>query len=232
MIDHFSFHGLTYITDKRNNYVRRTIWLFITVAAFTYAMEKVYESTVNYLSYPFNTARMRIYVNEINFPAVSFCNLNEFYFSKMNGTKVDQSILNPKNPENITGEEYNNITLGAKLRLNEMIVDCEFHGKKCSHLNFTEFNMMQGELCFTFNSGKPPHTLLKVNGVGMTRSLKLTINVQHYDYYRDEMDGGIHLMLHGQDEKPIKMRGLIIPPGYTTYIQVEKKTVRLLLIRI
>ena len=224
MIDNSSFHGLSYIFDKRHS-VRRLIWFFITVAAFSYAMQKVYESTMNYLSYPFNTARMRIYVNQINFPAVSFCNLNDMRFSLMNGTKVDDAILNPHKNEFISGEEYINVTLGARHNLQEMLVDCDFDGEGCSHQNFTEFNWMQGERCFTFNSGKSPHNLLKVKGAGMYRSLKLTINVQHYEYYRDEMDGGIHLILHGQDETPVKMRGLIIPPGFTTYIQVEKKTV-------
>ena len=168
---------------------------------------------------------MRMYVNQLDFPAVSFCNLNEMRFSAMYGTKLDEAIMNREEPDFFSGEEYRNVSLGARHNLQEMLVDCEFDGKKCSEQNFTEFNWMQGERCFTFNSGKFPHTLLKVNGVGMTRSLKLTINVQHYEYYRDEMDGGIHLILHGQDETPIKMRGPIIAPGFTTYVQVEKKTV-------
>ena len=225
MIDHTSFHGLNYIVDKENHFFRRTIWFLITIVAFSYAVEKVYESTVNYFSYPFSTARMRIYVNEINFPAVSFCNFNEFRFSKMNGTKVDDAILNPEKQSMVSGEEYINVTLGARFNLQEMLVDCEFDGKYCSELNFTEFNWMQGERCFTFNSGKSPHTLLKVGGAGMKRSLKLTINVLHYEYYRDEMDAGIHMIIHGQEDTPLKMRGPTLSPGFTTYVQVEKKMV-------
>ncbi|NP_001296667.1 acid-sensing ion channel 1-like [Hydra vulgaris] len=227
LIKNVSFHGLSYVADKRNNYFRRAIWFLITVGAFIYAVEKVYESTVNYFSYPFKTARMKIYVNELNFPAVSFCNLNDFLFSKLNGTKLDESILYPDDPEknNVSEIEISNITSDATIRLDQMLVDCEFEGKKCTHENFTDFWTMQGELCFTFNSGKNSHSLLKVSGVGVLRSLKLTINVQHYEYYRDEMAGGIHLMIHGQDEEPVKMQGQIVSPGYSFYVKVEKKTI-------
>ncbi|NP_001296594.1 acid-sensing ion channel 1-like isoform X1 [Hydra vulgaris] len=224
MIDNSSFHGLSYIFDKRHS-VRRTIWFFITIAAFAYAMQKVYESTMNYFSYPFYTVRMRMYVNQIDFPAISFCNLNDIKFSAMNGTIVDDAVVTQNHEANITGEEYRSYNQAARHTLNEMLVDCDFEGKKCSHKNFTEFSWMQGESCFTFNSGKPPHTLLKVKGAGINRSLKLTINVQHYDYYRDKMDSGIRLILHGQDETPVKMSGLTVPPGFTTYIQIEKKTI-------
>ena len=60
----------------------------------------------------------------------------------------------------------------------------------------------------------------------------LTINVQHYDYYRDRSVSGIHLILHGHDETPVRIRGPMIPPGFTTYIQVEKKKVHSFFIRI
>ncbi|NP_001296656.1 acid-sensing ion channel 1-like [Hydra vulgaris] len=222
--ENISIHGLSHVFDKRENFICRTVWLLITIAAFGYAVQKVYESTLNYFSYPFSTARMKIHVNQMDFPAVSFCNLNDFRYSATKGTKLDKAILS-NDKKSISGEEYLNITLKARHKIEEMLVDCEFDGNKCSVHNFTEFNWNQGELCFTFNSGKFPHSLLKVNGVGMKRSLVLTINVQHYEYYGDELDAGIHLILHDQEETPIKKRGPVIPPGFTTYIQVEKKTI-------
>lgn len=58
LIENSSLHGLSYIFDTRHS-VRRVIWFIITVIAFGYSMHKVYQSTVNYFDYPFNTARMR-----------------------------------------------------------------------------------------------------------------------------------------------------------------------------
>ena len=223
LIENSSLHGLSYIFDKRHP-IRRVVWFFITVSAFIYSMLKVYESTVNHFSYPFNTARMRQYVNEIEFPAVSFCNINDLRMSVLNGTAVDNAILHNR-PGNVTAEEYQRIFKSAAHDINEMLVDCEFDGQKCFKDNFTFFNWKQGDRCFTFNSGKVGHKLLKLDGSGVERSLSLTINVQHYDYYRDRMVSGIHLILHGQDETPVRIRGPMISPGYTTYIQIGKKKV-------
>ncbi|XP_057307360.1 acid-sensing ion channel 1C-like [Hydractinia symbiolongicarpus] len=223
-IENSSLHGLSYIFDKRHS-VRRIIWFVITVAAFGYSMQKVYESTVNFLDYPFNTARMRQYVDEIEFPAVSFCNLNDMRMSVLNGTMVDEAILDHSKAKNVTAEVYRNVTRGAAHLLEEMLVDCTFNGMKCSHENFTFFYWKQGDQCFTFNSGQKGHPVLSVTGTGIERSLTMTINLQHYDYYRDRLISGIHLLLHGQDETPVRIRGPMISPGYTTYIQVEKKQI-------
>jgi len=197
LIDTTSFHGICYIFDKRHP-VRRVIWFLITVSAFIYSMLKVYESTVNHFSYPFI----------------------------LNGTKVDNAILT-NNPGNVSADVYRNVTRSAAHEIHEMLVDCEFDGRKCSSDNFTEFHWKQGDRCFTFNSGKPGHPLLKVTGPGTKKSLSLTINLQHYDYYRGGLVSGIHLILHGQDETPVRMRGAMLSPGFTTFIQVEKKKVSL-----
>lgn len=224
LIENSSLHGLSYIFDKRHP-VRRVIWFLITVFAFIYAMLKVYESTMNFLAFPINTARMRQYVDEIEFPAVSFCNVNDMRMSVLNGTMVDAAILDQSKTHLVTAEEYLNVTRGAAHSLDEMLIDCEFNGQKCTKDNFTVFNWMQGDRCFTFNSGKDGHEILSLSGTGVERSFSLTINLQHYDYYRDGMVAGIHLILHGQDDTPVRMRGPMISPGYTTYIQVEKKKV-------
>lgn len=73
--------------------------------------------------------------------------------------------------------------------------------------------------------GAQGHKVLSVQGTGIHRSLMLTLNVQHHDYYRDRSVSGIHLILHGHDETPVRIRGPMIPPGFSTYIQVEKKKI-------
>ena len=167
---------------------------------------------------------MRQYVDDLEFPAVSFCNINDMRMSVLNGTNVDIAILT-NNPGNVSAEEYRSTTRSAAHDITEMLVDCNFNGQKCTAKNFTEFFWKQGDRCFTFNSGKQG-PVLKVKGTGVERSLTLTINLQHFDYYRDSMVSGIHLILHGQDETPVKIRGPMISPGYTSFIKVEKKKVR------
>ena len=223
-----SLHGVPYILNSNNSSFRRLIWLIITIAAFTYSVQKVYESTVNYLQYPFSTAHTRRFVDKLEFPAVSFCNLNDIRMSIVENTKFDEALMSHK-LDNVSQAEYRNYTLDAAHRLDEMLVDCEFKGRKCSSKNFTQFYWNQGDRCFSFNSGKSGHDLLYVNGTGVGRSLSLTINIQHYEYYRDRLIAGIHLILHGHNETPVRLRGLMVPPGYTSYVEVEKKKVTLII---
>ena len=226
-IDSSSFHGVSYIFDMGHS-IQRTVWFFITITSCIYAMQKVYESTVNYFDYPFNTIRMRQYVGEMKFPAVSFCNLNDMRMSILNGTLVDKAILDEYSTgksENVSSEQYKNATRFAAHILEEMLIDCEFNGEKCSGKNFSIFHWKQGDKCYTFNSGKPGYRNISVRGAGLKRSLTLTINLQHYDYYRNVMSSGVHLILHGQDETPVRIIGSIISPGYATYIQVVKEKV-------
>ena len=76
----------------------------------------MYQSTVNYLDYPFNTARMRRYVDDIEFPAVSFCNLNDMRLSVLEGTLVDAAILDHNLIANVSGDLYRNVTREAAHR--------------------------------------------------------------------------------------------------------------------
>ena len=229
MIDNSSFHGLGHIFDKKRP-LCRTIWFVITVAALGYSIHKVYESTVNYFDYPFHTAIMRKYVDKIDFPAVSFCNLNDMRLSIINGTSLDAQLLNITTDNitdiNITREDPLTFPKKAAHRIEEMLVDCKFNGEQCSSLNFSKFYWWQGDTCFTFNSGKQNNSRIHyVSGSGVKKSLILTINIQHYDYYRDRMNAGVRLILHGQDATPVKMNGAMISPGYTAHVKVEKRKV-------
>ena len=181
-IHHCNIHGLSYIIDNRHP-IRRILWFFITVLAFGYSMEKVYESTVHYLEYPFSTSRRRQHVDELKFPAVSFCNMNDMRFSVMNGTMVDKAIFNQSISHSVTVDDYS-ISRTAQHTLPDMLVECIFDGQECSTKNFTEFSWKNGDRCFTFNSGKPGHHVRSVSGMGVHRSLLLTVNIQHYEYYR------------------------------------------------
>ncbi|NP_001296668.1 acid-sensing ion channel 5-like [Hydra vulgaris] len=215
-----SFHGINYICDSTYK-VRRIIWIVVTLTAMLYAMREVYESTRKYLNYPVSTVRMKIYVDDLEFPAVSLCNLNDVRMSIVNGTSFDNALID-QNAQNISADDALMIAREARHNLEDMLLECKFNGRSCSAKNFSEFNWMQGDRCFTINSGKPGHSRLSVKGTGIKRNLELILNLQHYEYYRDEMESGIHFILHSQEETPVRMRGPIVSPGFTTYFRINK----------
>lgn len=114
----------------------------------------------------------------------------------------------------------------AAHRLDEMILECKWQkDSKCDHRNFTEFKNADGDVCFTFNSGKNSSALL-TSSTGEDKGLRLLIDVQHYDYYFAVESAGFKVILHDQDETPVKMQGLAVSPGFTTYMELKKKKVR------
>ena len=74
-------------------------------------------------------------------------------------------------------------------------------------------------------SGKDGHDRLSVTGSGAQRSLMLTINIEHYDFYRDREPGGLFLIVHGQDQTPVKIQPTFVPPGFSTHIKVDKRRI-------
>ena len=188
-------------------------------------MQKLYESTTHFFSYPFSTTTTIKYEEEMLFPAVSLCNLNDMRMSVMNGTKLHKAIVNRGNILALDGKEYTETLRKANHRLEDMLKVCNIEGKPCYVKNFTQFNHNQGDRCFTFNSGHPGHKLIKVNNTGLKHSLEMVIDIEHHDYYPDTQHSGIHLILHGQDETPVKMQGIMLSTGFATYIKVTKRKV-------
>lgn len=161
------------------------------------------------------------------FPAVSICNLNDMKLSKMEGTKLHKAIQERKSVLSLDGKEYTDTMRNANHRLEDMLDECTIQNKACTVQNFTQFSHNQGDRCFTFNSGHPGHPSIRVNNTGLKNSLEITVNIEHYDYYPDTRHSGLHLILHGQDETPVKMQGVMLSPGFVTYIKVKKRKVEI-----
>lgn len=53
----------------------------------------------------------------------------------------------------------------------------------------------------------------------------MTINIEHYEYYEDTTDAGIRLIIHDENETPVRFRGLSLAPGFTTNVEVTKQKV-------
>ena len=225
LVSNSTLHGLHFCFDKQH-FFRRIFWTLLILVALGLLVQKLYESTTYFFSYPFSTTTTVKYVNQMVFPAVSICNLNDFRLSVMNGTKLHKAIQERGNILALDGKEYTDTIRKANHRLEDMLQGCIMNNKVCSHKNFTQFFHNQGDRCFTFNSGMDEQPLITVNNTGLSQALTFLINIEHHDYYVDSQHSGIHLILHGQDETPVKMQGVILSPGFVSYIEIKKRKVR------
>ena len=230
LISNSTLHGLHYCFEKKHP-LRRIFWTVLLLIALGLLVQKLYESTKQFFDYPFSTTTTIKYVNNMNFPAISFCNLNDMRLSVMNGTRLDDAIKKRMHPSQagISGDEYTSTLRNANHRIQDMLVSCKFGNKPCSVDEFNEFKHKQGDRCFTFNSGKGQNKnngkILTINNTGVGHALELVINVEHHDYYRDSEKAGIHLIVHAQDETPVKTQGVILSPGFVTYAEIRKRRV-------
>ena len=229
-LDSCTLHGFHYcFTDKP---IRRVIWTLLLLGAFALFFEKCTDSFMNFFQYPFTTTTLLVYEDKLRFPAISVCNYNDARLSKMNGTLMERLFVGKQIlgqnvshlQSQITGELMKKTLSNAAHRLEDMVVDCKWNEQPCNYGNFTEFKNAAGDVCYTFNSGKNS-SVASVTNVGENAGLKLVINVQHYEYYYDVVNAGFKVILHDQDETPVKMQGLSVAPGFTTYMELRKKKV-------
>ena len=117
-------------------------------------LQKLHESTVKFFDHPFTTTTTISYIDEIDFPAISICNLNDFRMSKMHQTKLHK-LLQEKGKslvDKISGEEYAATIKGANHNIHDMLFDCSIYDKeitetsrKCNSKNFSVFYQTQGQ---------------------------------------------------------------------------------------
>ena len=219
-----TLHGLRHCFDKKS-YLRRAIWTVLLLTAVGLFVQKVYESTMHYFSFPFSTMKTVQYQDSMQFPAVSLCNLNDMRHSVMNGTKLDKILKHDEQNVSLSGDEYRNTIRRANHKLKDMLYKCSILDQECSADDFIDFNKDQGDRCFTFNHGSFGQPILYFNKTGPNHALELTINIEEHEYYVQSDYSGIQLILHGQDETPVKMQGVILSPGFSTYVQVKKRKV-------
>lgn len=230
-----TLHGFHYCFSG-NPPLRRLVWIVLLLGAFSLFFEKCSESINSYFQYPFTTTTLLVYNDSLPFPAISLCNRNDARMSRINGTLMDRVFrarqgMKGSNPEdgklqvNITGAVMNSTLANAKHELQDMIKECSWQKDvPCSSANFTEFKTADGDFCYTFNSGQNG-VKLRTSEVGAKNGLRLLIDIQHHEYYYDVKSAGFSVILHDQEETPVKLQGIYVPPGFATYLELKRQKV-------
>eukprot|EP00794_Sanderia_malayensis_P005607 gene5607-6297_t len=227
MVRHSTFHGLQFCFKKEHP-LRRLFWIVLLLLCNGLLLQKMFESTRHYLSFPFSTTKTVVFEKALEFPAVSLCNLNDMRHSQMIGTKLHEMIKRRDYnfSGQLSGDEYQRTIRTANHKLENMLYDCRMDGRKCTSKDFTLFYHKQGDKCYTFNSGQSGYKVIKVNKLGLQHALELTINIEFWDYYDDAVQSGVHLILHGQEETPVQMQGIVASPGFITYVELKKQKIK------
>uniref|UniRef100_A0A3B3VNU2 Uncharacterized protein n=1 Tax=Poecilia latipinna TaxID=48699 RepID=A0A3B3VNU2_9TELE len=159
-----TLHGMSHIFAYGHMTFRRFLWTISFLGSLSLLMLVCMDRVSYYLEYPHVTKLDEVAATNLTFPAVTFCNLNEFRFSKI--TKNDlyhvgellallnnnHQIANPhlaeaevlavlKEKANFQNFKPNFDMLDFVKRtshdIEEMLLDCKYRGKDCGPENFT-----------------------------------------------------------------------------------------------
>lgn len=160
-----TLHGMSHIFAYGHMTFRRFLWTLSFLGSLCLLMLVCMDRVLYYLEYPHVTKLDEVAATNLTFPAVTFCNLNEFRFSKITRNDLyhvgellallnnNYQIANPHlaDPEVLAAlkEKANFQTFKPKLfnmtdfynrtghDINDMLLQCTFRGEDCYPLNFS-----------------------------------------------------------------------------------------------
>ena len=222
LVANSTLHGLHYCFD-RQFWIRRICWSVLILIALAVVIQQFYVGADHYFKYPFFMVTTTKHARQFVFPAVTICNMNNFRYSAINGTWLNDYYMGAQPYNDSTFEnEYRKATQEATHQIKTMLKSCSMMNLPCSFKNFTQYPETS---CFTFNSGSHGHPLITLDATEGLKWLDLVIDVEHDDYYQFTEEFGIGLFLHGQGDFPFAMRRILLSPGFSNHILLKRRKV-------
>ncbi|XP_072049117.1 acid-sensing ion channel 1B-like [Amphiura filiformis] len=245
-----SLHGIARIFQSAG-VILKLIWSVIFLTAFGLFIWQFSERITAYLKFDYNTLVEVEHRSKLTFPAVTICNFNRFYSSRIAEeyqTQLDKvfgfadtlnyyyaySSYSENQPE--SWEDFNSdfdfelFGEQSGFRLNDSLLRCDWKGKKdsCSADNFTAIFIPDYGVCYQFNTDDKDENRLRQTLPGAGNGLSILLDIKQEDYTETFKQGhheaGLKFVVHDwHDLALVATLGLAIPPGFHTYAAVRKK---------
>lgn len=204
-----TLHGLTHIFTYERFGVKRLLWLLLFLGSFSLLLCVCVDRVRYYFAYPHVTKLDEVSVPRMVFPAITFCNLNEFRFSRVTRNdlyhagellallnnryeiqdphlaeeSVLESLQDKANFRNFKPKPFNMREFFDRTGhdIKEMLLYCRYRGETCSAEDFKVIFTRYGK-CYTFNSGLDGKPLLVTMKGGTGNGLELMLDIQQDEY--------------------------------------------------
>ncbi|KAG5279492.1 hypothetical protein AALO_G00078360 [Alosa alosa] len=203
-----TLHGISHIFSYDRISIKRCLWLLFFLSSLTLLLYVCTDRIQFYLEYPHVTKLDEITTPVMVFPAVTFCNLNSFRFSKVTRNDlyhagellallgpryeirdqhlVDESVLEALKVKadfhNFKPRPFNMREFYDRTGhdINNMLLSCRFRGAPCRPEDFKVVFTRYGK-CYTFNGGSDQSPRISVRG-GMGSGLEMMLDIQQDEY--------------------------------------------------
>ncbi|KAG8454012.1 hypothetical protein GDO86_000586 [Hymenochirus boettgeri] len=244
-----SFHGVHNVAENsgsaQNSKLRKVIWTTFLLVSIIMASWQVCSRVINYFSWPTTTSVTVQYVENIDFPAITFCNLNRFQTKAVNNLSIAfllwnivsavLQLVSIANDSTDMQEIANFLNLNQNFSIKEFTRDygfylnkstllkCSFFGYPCYPEDFKHVFTEYGN-CYTFNYPMYP---LKKRITNSGRGLSLLFNIKQTEFTDDPslgfVDAGISFIIHSPKIPPrFDGLGLHCPAGMHAYVSMRQ----------
>ncbi|XP_053112163.1 acid-sensing ion channel 5 [Hemicordylus capensis] len=237
-----SFHGVHNIARTKSK-TRMVLWVLVVIGSIVLVAWQICNRIIYYFSWPTTTSVVVQYVEKIEFPAVTFCNLNRFQTQAVANLSIIfflwsivSGVLHMFDMSDKFGPEISDFLQGNQnfsikeftrnngfYLNNSTLLECEYFGKPCYPEDFKHVFTEYGN-CFTYNHiNIPEKRRVSVSG----RGLKLLFDVKQAQFTDDPslgfVDAGITFAIHSPKEPPrFDGLGIFTPVGMHAHAAIRQ----------
>ncbi|XP_033762490.1 LOW QUALITY PROTEIN: uncharacterized protein LOC117344005 [Pecten maximus] len=225
-----TFHGLRYVAHQGSFIGRKLLWLMMICACASVLVYQIVDRVYYYYGWPV-TVNVRVnYNTSLQFPSITICNQNAFKATLSNDLHryrllesmytypdtFDENDLVRFGGQNLTLED---LFLQSAHQKEDFIPRCLWKGLPCSTDDFNT-TMTDHGVCYTFNEGRNQEY---ISSVGVENGLRLTLNVEQYEYMPGPHDAaGVKMLLHANGEVPrVHALGQAVSTGAHVFVGVK-----------
>ncbi|RUS89275.1 hypothetical protein EGW08_002949 [Elysia chlorotica] len=246
MLEHYlqsaTIHGVAQTQGPHFYHHRRPLWLVLIVIMATLLGYTLFCEISHLYEYPARTVTRVRLKDELTFPAVTICNMNQFNIDRVPDIPIVKLLFylqsdyarlakgkvgvgdlpNLSNMSDVSGEELHRITRYAAPRLDELLVQCTLFLKtyNCSDL-FLPIQTGFGS-CYVFNGPDvESHNLVKATNISRLRVLAVLDSDK--SYFSRLIHAGLKVQIHEADEHPFpEFDGYYVRPGVAALMALSR----------
>ncbi|KAK3770161.1 hypothetical protein RRG08_038673 [Elysia crispata] len=229
-----SIHGIAQTKGPQYYSWRRPVWLLLILVMSIALSWTLYRQISSLYHYPIKTVTKITINDNLPFPAVTICNLNQYIRERLPDDPMIETVLYAQsqyasisrhlgfshklpdldNLTDVSGEELRRIVLHAAPRLEDMMLQCHWGAKtyNCQDI-FRPLHTGYGT-CYVFNGPDiaPDNLARAVSIFSQLRVIMITLN--HQSYFSKFIHAGIKVLVHQPDEMPFPLfSGWFVRPG-------------------